>query len=171
MDQVSEIVTPDPYFPFFLCYKPLIFSLELGYLELRLFQTPLQLDVIMWPNKSVICQFLQSFLKVNWHVSFAPSLPFLHLVVWNAAVMAGILAAILDHEDKMMEQWVGRSLGHWGLHKTFILTLHCLPQDFYESNRRFAFVKWSLYYSKQSLILAEIDQKIDRQMKMEHSCS
>lgn len=45
MAQVSETVTPNVYFPPFLCNKPLIFSLELGYLELRLSQTPLQLKV------------------------------------------------------------------------------------------------------------------------------
>lgn len=31
-------------------------------------------------------------------------LSFLHLAAWNAAVMAGILAAILDPENKTMEQ-------------------------------------------------------------------
>lgn len=47
MAQVSETVTPNVYFPPFFCNKPLIFSLELGYLELRLSQTPLQLEVIV----------------------------------------------------------------------------------------------------------------------------
>lgn len=32
------------------------------------------------------------------------SLSFLRVTAWDAAVMAGILAAILDHENKMVEQ-------------------------------------------------------------------
>lgn len=33
-----------------------------------------------------------------------PSLSFLCVTAWDAAVMAGILAAILDHGIKMLEQ-------------------------------------------------------------------
>ena len=29
---------------------------------------------------------------------------FLHLAAWNAAVMEGILVAILDHEDQVVDQ-------------------------------------------------------------------
>lgn len=88
-----------------------------------------------------------------------PSSSFLLVPAWNAAVMAGILAAILDHEEKMVKQGAGRSLGLCGLQKISILALGCLCQDFYEGNRHFTFVKWGLYSSKPSLILAEIDQK------------
>lgn len=57
-------------------------------------------------------------------------LSFLHLARWNAAVIAGILAAILDHEDKIVEQRARRSLGLSGLCKTSIPAADCLPQDF-----------------------------------------
>lgn len=69
-------------------------------------------------------------------------LSFLHLARWNAAVIAGILAAILDHEDKIVEQRARRSLGLSGLCKTSIPAADCLPQDFYERNGLFTFIKW-----------------------------
>ena len=67
MDGVSEIVTSTVHSLFFLSKQAPDFYLGTGYLELRLFQAPLRLDVAMWPNRCAI--FWESFSKVNYQWS------------------------------------------------------------------------------------------------------
>lgn len=88
------------------------------------------------------------------------SLSCLHPAAWNAAVMAGILIAILDPEDKRVGQRVeGDQVSEDCAKPLYRLWTACLRNWMTETD---LLLLPSVVFNIQSLIRPETDQKIDR---------